>query len=187
MPEEYFDEEVNEETVGAGSGFTLVAPGYYFGEVVEVSNSEDSFFVEFKILSGTKPHMVGEVHREYFHWNTKKGNRSRRAALCVATGLWSKEQMAAARREGRGISWEPDDLLGRICCFEVINEEQEQGKYAGKLVAKIPYSNIWHPEEKEVARLKIPIDTSRVGKGDAFASPSLPPVAEAATGDSSFF
>jgi|GEM_PF-6189339 len=175
MPEEYFDDEVNEDTVGSGGSFTLVAPGYYFGQVTEVHDGDESFFVELEILSGTKPDQVGQTHREYIHKNAKKGNRSRRAALLVATGVWTADLIAAARKENRGLNYEVDDLYGKVCCFEVVNEEQEQGKYKGKQVAKVPYSNFWHPENKEVARLKIPVDRSKVKDLDAVDDPYATP------------
>jgi hypothetical protein len=193
MAEEVFDDAVNEETVTEGGGFRLVVPGLYFFQITEVSNNDEEFYIEAEVLSGTKPDMAGEVHREYFKWNTKDGNRKRRSALCVAAEVYTLGDIAAAREKGESLRWEPDDLYGKTFCAEIINEEQEMGKYAGQMRARIPYHNIYHPDGKDAKRLRIPVDKSKVKNlsDDPFGNP--PEAAHAATetttetGQRSFF
>jgi len=188
MPvDEFFDESVNEETVGEGSKFDLIASGYHVLRVADVTEKDDSIEVDVEVRpGGTKPGEISKVHREFFSLNSKDMNRKRRTAFAIATGLTTREQIKEARESGQGLTIDYNVAIGRqfVAELEQTAKQKQDGEGnwvdTDKMVCKIPYDNIWHLDSKQAAKY---IDRSKIeDTSDPFGS-DRKPTAEIAAPD----
>lgn len=191
--EEYFDVDPDDLHKG---GFDVVAPGYYVGQVVGVTDRDEDLVFDFRIVSASKGREaeVGKTHREWVAKNSKKGNQSKRQALLLALGIATAQQIKAAKEGGKGIAvdWEKAPL-GRCCCLEIAAEEGDDGKVRNK----VPYWNYYHPDSKDARRFPVDhkaIQAATVGfehenltvdlwETEGRGQQSPPPAAHAATDD----
>jgi hypothetical protein len=176
MAVEYFDENVNDETVASG-GFDVVLPGFYQLRVAQVNETESNIEVDLEVVSGTKNSEVNKVHREFFATNSKNMNRKRRVALALASNLVTPDQMKRARETNQCVQIDYRSAVGQHIVAEIEHQERQQlnnqtGEWVGtgKTAAKIPYDNIWHIDSKEVRRKNVPIDKSKIDV-DPFGNP----------------
>lgn len=182
MPLEYFDEDVNEETVASGGAVDLILPGFYQMRITNVTeNEKGNYEVDMVVVCGTRETEIGKRHKEFFSMNPKKMNRKRRIALALAANCITRAQMAAERakpaEEQRGFQIDYFAAVNHHIVVEIdLQQRQKQDEASGEWVdtgkqdSRISYDNIWHIDDKEVARKRIPVNKSKIDL-DPFGSP----------------
>ena len=188
MPtEEYFDDNVNEGTVGTG-GFDTVAPGFYLVRVANVNETDSNLEIDMEIMpGGTKPAEVNKVHREFVSLNSKDGNRKRRLAFALACNILTRDHIKNAREQGHGLVIDYPSAVGQFCVIEIEhdakNVKNSDGEWVpdptGKVQSKIPYDHIWHIDDKSVAKKGVKIDREKLATSNAFGGDMPKPPEEA--------
>ena len=151
MPvEDYFDEEVNDETA---NDVRVYAPvGIYVFRVSSGREVDKGFPIELEVVDGTKD-KAGLVHNDFLPSDSKKLSRQKRMAFAMATEIYTKQDVKDAKEAGAPLTF---DIVKSLGCYMVAKIAAYQNSGPGEEnegKTSIEFSEMYHLDSTQAARL----------------------------------
>lgn len=161
-------DDLNVDAIG---GFDRVMPGGFHGTIVAMTEDggpKGEMTVDSEILRGTVANQEGKVHREFFSLNMNAPARKKIAALAIATGLVTKDQLVKDKADGVSRPLDFTQIIGKQICFNL-----EANEHLGKTYIRTRWDEIYHPTDKRANH--IPLHVAMLAKAGIVLPPGRNP------------